>query len=262
MNRLDGKVALVTGIGSGIGQGIALMFAREGAIVIGCDIRATGAEKAVALATAEGLTIDSVHPVDLTKPGDVQAYIDQAVARYGRIDVLVNAAAIAPHMATAAEMDYDTQWTPTMVGEVDIVFLAVKAAWPHLLAAGGGSIINFSSVNAARGSKTFGMLAHCAGKAAVEAMSRQIAIEGGPHAIRCNTIAPGLVQTDATASAGVSQGGSGAVSPQRQAILDRLLIKRLGTPEDIAYCAVYLASDEAQWVTGANFAINGGVTAA
>lgn len=262
MKRLSGKIALVTGIGSGIGQGIALMFAREGATVVGCDIRSAGAEKAEALALKEGLSIDSVHPLDLTKPDDVRRYIDTAVQRHGRIDILVNAAAIAPHMATAADMDYDTQWTPTMVGEVDIVFLAVKAAWPHLVAAGGGSIINFSSVNAARGSKTFGMLAHCAGKAAVEAMSRQIAIEGGAHGIRCNTIAPGMVQTDATASAGVSQDGQGEVSPQRQAILDRLLIKRLGKPEDIAYCAVYLASDEAQWVTGANFAINGGVTAA
>jgi NAD(P)-dependent dehydrogenase (short-subunit alcohol dehydrogenase family) len=125
-----------------------------------------------------------------------------------------------------------------------------------MVAAGGGSIINFASVNALRGSANMGMVAHCAGKAAVLAMSRQIAIEGGPHGIRCNSIAPGMVRTAATASAGAS---SGAIATR---ILERLIIKRLGEPDDIAYCALYLASDESRWVTGANFSIDGGVMAA
>ena len=254
--RLQGKVALVTGVGAGIGKGIAMMFAREGATVVGCDISEKWAEDSVAGAAAEGLVLDVASPVDLTKPDQVQAWIDAAGAKYGRIDVLVNAAAIAPHMKPVAEMDYASEWTPTMVGEVDLVFLAVKAAWPWMTKVGGGSIVNFASVNASRGSTNTGMIAHCAGKAAVMAMSRQIAIEGGPHGIRCNTIAPGMVQTAATAAAGTS---SGAVAEK---ILQRLVIKRLGVPEDIAYCAVFLASDESTWVTGANFAIDGGVMAA
>jgi NAD(P)-dependent dehydrogenase (short-subunit alcohol dehydrogenase family) len=255
-DRLQGKVALVTGVGAGIGKGIAMMFAREGATVVGCDISERWAVDSVAGAAAEGLVLDVASPVDLTKPDQVQAWIDAAGAKYGRIDVLVNAAAIAPHMKPVAEMDYANEWTPTMVGEVDLVFLAVKAAWPWMTKVGGGSIVNFASVNASRGSTNTGMIAHCAGKAAVMAMSRQIAIEGGPHGIRCNTIAPGMVQTAATAAAGTS---SGAVAEK---ILQRLVIKRLGVPEDIAYCAVFLASDESTWVTGANFAVDGGVMAA
>lgn len=254
--RLEGKIALVTGVGAGIGQGIALRFAREGATVVGCDISAKWAEATLAQAVEEGLALESVHPVDLTKPADVQRYVDHAGAKHGRIDILVNAAAIAPHMAPVASMDYEKEWIPTMVGEVDLVFLAVKAAWPWMAKVGGGSIVNFSSVNAGRGSVNTGMVAHCAGKAAVEAMSRQIAIEGGAHGIRCNTIAPGMVQTAATAAAGTS---SGAVAER---ILQRLLIKRLGKPEDIANAALFLASDESTWVTGANFAIDGGVMAA
>lgn len=254
--RLAGKIALVTGVGAGIGKGIALMFAREGATVVGCDISSQWAEATLAEAAAEGLLLDLAHPVDLTRPDQAKNWIDAAGSKHGHIDILVNAAAIAPHMKPVADMDYASEWTPTMVGEVDLVFLAVKAAWPWMTARGGGSIVNFASVNASRGSVNTGMVAHCAGKAAVMAMSRQIAIEGGPHGIRCNTIAPGMVQTAATAAAGTS---SGAVAEK---ILQRLVIKRLGVPDDIAFCAVYLASDESTWVTGSNFPVDGGVLAA
>jgi len=253
--RLNDKIALVTGIGAGIGQGIAMMFAREGATVIGCDIDPQSALATVQAAAAEGLTITSVHPCDLTRPADVQRYVQTAADRHGRIDVLVNAAAIAPHMATVAAMDYRSQWTPTLVGEVDLVFLATQAAWPYLLKSGKASIINFASVSAFRGSTNFGMLAHCAGKAAVLGMTRQLAVEGGPL-IRANTISPGLVVTPATDSAGGTQGAI------RENLLARIPMKRLGRPEDIAWCAVFLASDESSWITGANFPVDGGVLAA
>jgi NAD(P)-dependent dehydrogenase (short-subunit alcohol dehydrogenase family) len=252
--RLANKIALVTGIGAGIGRGCALMFARHGATVIGCDINPTTAQATVEAARNEGLRIDSVHPCDLTKPSEVRRYIEYAASRHDRIDVLVNAAAIPPHMARAADMDYETQWTPTMVGEADIVFLACKLAWPHLLASGRASIINFASVSAFRASANFGMIAHCAGKAAVLGMTRQLALEGGPG-IRANTISPGLVVTAATESVGATQGAV------REAILARVPMKRLGQPEDIAACALFLASDEASWITGANFPVDGGVMA-
>jgi NAD(P)-dependent dehydrogenase (short-subunit alcohol dehydrogenase family) len=251
--RLANKIALVTGIGAGIGKGCALMFARQGATVIGCDIDAAGALATVTQARAEGLHISSTHPLDLTRPEQVRAWIENEGERHGRIDVLVNAAAIPPHMARVADMDYATEYTPTMVGEVDIVFLACQVAWPYLEASGAASIINFASVNAFRGSLNFGMAAHCAGKAAVLAMTRQLAIEGGP-AIRANTISPGLVVTAATAQAGALEGA------KKEAILARVPMKRLGKPEDIAWCAVYLASDEAAWVTGANIPVDGGTT--
>jgi NAD(P)-dependent dehydrogenase (short-subunit alcohol dehydrogenase family) len=254
--RLAGKIALVTGIGGGIGRGIAVLFAREGATVIGCDINALAAGETVAEASAMGSMMESFHPCDLTKPEDVQRYVDFAVKRHGRIDILVNAAAIPPHMAPIATMDYEKQWVPTLVGEVDLVFLLCKAAWPHLLVGGHSAIVNFASVNAVRGSLNMGMVAHCAGKAAVAAMTRQLAIEGGGR-VRANAIAPGMVVTPATQAAGASTEG-----PIRDAILGRLPIKRLGKPEDIAWAAVYLASDEASWVTGVMLPVDGGVTAA
>ncbi|MER5789466.1 SDR family oxidoreductase [Streptomyces sp. NPDC001980] len=253
--RLSGKVALVTGAGAGIGQGCALLFAEQGATVVGCDIDADAAERTRKLAAERGAKVEVMAPLDMTVPGDAQQYADSVFERYGRTDVLVTAGAIAPHMASAAEMDFDAQWTPTLRGEVDVVFLPVRAAWPHLVASGGGSIVNFASVNAFRGSGTFGMVAHCAGKSAVLGLTRQLAVEGGPSGIRANTISPGMVRTPATESAGAHQGAA------RAALLARIPLGRVGTPEDIAWCAVYLASDESAWVTGGNFPVDGGVLA-
>jgi NAD(P)-dependent dehydrogenase (short-subunit alcohol dehydrogenase family) len=253
--RLNGKIALVTGVGGGIGKGCALRFADQGAIVIGADINRDMADQTAAKARDRGLTIEVVAPCDLTVAADVQRYVEAAGQRHGRIDVLLNAAAIPPHMASVAAMDYAGEWTPTMVGEVDIVFLACKMAWPYLLKSECASIINFASVNAFRASTNFGMAAHCAGKAAVLALTRQLAVEGGPH-IRANTISPGLIVTPATRLAGATEG------EVRERLLARIPMRRLGQPDDIAWCAVYLASDEAGWVTGANFPVDGGVMAA
>jgi NAD(P)-dependent dehydrogenase (short-subunit alcohol dehydrogenase family) len=135
-----------------------------------------------------------------------------------------------------------------------VVFLACKAAWPHLIARGGGSIINFSSANAYVALEGSGAVAHCAGKGGVLAMTRQLAMEGGPHNIRVNSIAPALVVTGATRPV-LEQPGF------KEHVLSKMMIKRLGTPEDIAWCATYLASDESTWVTGADFNIDGGATA-
>jgi NAD(P)-dependent dehydrogenase (short-subunit alcohol dehydrogenase family) len=253
--RLAGKVVLVTGAGAGIGQGCALLCAEQGATVAGCDIDPAAAERTRTLAAERGLDLDVAAPLDMTDPADTRRFADQARQRYGRIDALVTAGAIAPHMATAAEMDFRHEWTPTMRGEVDVVFLPVQAAWPHLVASGGGSIVNFASVNAFRGSGNFGMVAHCAGKAAVLGLTRQLAVEGGPRGIRANTISPGMVRTPATESAGAHEGAT------QRALLDRIPLGRVGRPEDIAWCAVYLISDESTWVTGGNFPVDGGVLA-
>jgi NAD(P)-dependent dehydrogenase (short-subunit alcohol dehydrogenase family) len=252
-SRLAGKVAIVTGIGAGIGRGCARMFAAQGARVIGCDIDAAAAQATVDAAHAEGLRIDSLHPCDMTDPADVQRLVDAALAQAGGIDILVNAAAFGA-FAPIERMDYLDHWRKTMVGELDIVFLACKAAWPHL-AARGGSIINFSSANAHHALETSPALAHCAGKGGVLAMTRQLAAEGAPHGIRANSIAPGLIETAATRAPLDHLPGF------LEQVLAKAMIKRLGQPEDIAWCAVYLASDESTFVTGADFRVDAGATA-
>jgi NAD(P)-dependent dehydrogenase (short-subunit alcohol dehydrogenase family) len=179
--RLKGKVAIVTGSGAGIGQGCALMFARQGAQVVGC----------------EGLQLDSVHPCDLAQPSEVAKLMAFTIERHGGLDILVNAGAWGA-FAPIEEMDFETEWRKTIANEVDLVFLACKAAWPHFKARGGGSIINFASINAWAALRNNMALAHAAGKGAVLAMTRELAVEGAPHNIRANTISPGMVLTAAT----------------------------------------------------------------
>lgn len=251
-NRLAGKVAIVTGIGSGIGRGCALMFARHGARVLSCDIDARAADEGVALAQREGLAVESIHPCDLTRPADARRVVEEAVKRFGGIDILVNAAAWGA-FAPIEQLDFEQGWRKTLAGELDVVFLLCQAAWPHLVARGGGSIINFASANAHVTLPGSAALAHCAGKGGVLAMTRQLAAEGAPHGIRANTISPALVVTTATR----------AVIEQPEFlrnVMAKSMLKRLGQPEDIAWCAVYLASDESTWVTAADFCIDGGAT--
>lgn len=249
--RLSGKTAIVTGIGSGIGRGCALMFAQQGAQVVGCDIDPISAQTTVATAREQGTSIDSLQPCDLTDPGSIRALMDFAVHLHGGFDILVNAAAYAV-FAWIEEMTYD-DWRKTLAGELDTVFLACRTAWPHLVARGGGSIINFASVNAYRALEGSAALAHCAGKGGVLAMTRQLAMEGGRHNIRANTISPGLIVTGATKPI-LNKPGF------KEHVLSKKMIKRLGQPEDVAWCATFLASDESSWITAADFSVDGGAT--
>jgi len=252
--RLRGKTAVVTGIGSGIGQTCAMLFAAQGANVVGCDVDADAAQRTVEEARERGFQIDSLHPCDLTDPRDAACVVEFAAVRHGGFDVLVNAAAFGA-FAWIEEMDYETQWRRTLTGELDVVFLLCKAAWPVLVASGGGSVINFASANAALALAGSPALAHCAGKGGVLAMTRQLAMEGAPHGIRANTISPALVETDATRMHMRAQ------PDFLERALGKLMVKRVGQPEDVAWCALFLASDEAAWVTGADFPIDGGATA-
>jgi len=253
-DRLVGKVALVTGSGAGIGRGIALMFAQQGATVVGCDIDAQAAQTTVELAAAQGLALDSLHPLDLTSPAEVQRVVERTVARHGGLDILVNAAAFGA-FEWLEQMDYQSQWRKTLVGEVDLVFLACQAAWPHLRSRGGGAVINFASANARMALPLSPALAHCAGKGAVLAMSRQLAMEGAPHGIRVNTISPALVETAAT------RHPLDHIPGFEQQVLAKFMVKRLGQPEDIGWLAIFLASDESSWITAADFAADAGATA-
>jgi NAD(P)-dependent dehydrogenase (short-subunit alcohol dehydrogenase family) len=253
-DRLAGKVALITGSGNGIGRGCALMFARHGARVMGADLDPAASAETRELARAEGLALEDVHPVDLTRPADVERMIRTTVERYGRLDVLVNAGAWAA-FKWIEDMDYESEWRRTLAAEVDSVFLVCKAAWPHLTASGSASIINLASANSFVALEGSPALAHCAGKGAVLAMTRQLAMEGAPHNIRANSICPGMTVTAATKPV------LDNVPAIRDAARRKTMLGRFAEPEDIAWAAVYLASEEASWVTAADFSIDGGATA-
>lgn len=253
-DRLAGKVALVTGGGAGIGRGCALMFARHGAQVMSTDLNSQGAQETVALAAQEGLSIESVHPIDITVPADVERLVASTVERFGRLDVLVNAGAWGAFEWIEA-MDYERHWRKTLAAELDSVFLVTKAAWPHLKVSGAASIINLASANSFVALEGSPALAHCAGKGGVLAMTRQLAMEGASHNIRANSIAPGMTVTAATRPVLEN------VPAVREAARRSTMLGRFGQPEDIAWAALYLASEEASWVTGADFSIDGGATA-
>jgi len=237
-DRLAGKIALVTGAAHGIGAGCAARFVAEGATVIGVDV-------------AKGAQV--THICNLTDESNVARLIADIGTEHAKLDILVNAAAFAS-FKWIEELSY-AEWRNTLTGELDIVFLATRAAWPLLKASGAASIINFASANARHALAGSPALAHCAGKGGVLAMTRQLAMEGAPHGIRANTISPGFILTAAT------QAHLDADSSFKAQVLAKNMIKRLGAPQDIAACATWLASDEAGYVTGADIAVDGGATA-
>lgn len=251
-HRLSGKIAIVTGVGAGIGKGCAFKFAREGAKVVGCDIDAAAAARTEEEARAAGLDIRVHAPVDLTDEAACASFVDAVAAEQDGIDLLVNAAATAV-FAPVDEMTLG-QWRHTIVGELDLVFLACRAAWPHMKRRGGGAIVNFASANAYTTLKGSHAVAHCAGKGGILAMTRQLAAEGAPFGIRANTISPGPILTAATQGVFTAPHMVGPV-------MDNLMIKRLGQPEDIANAAAFLASDEASYITASDLRVDGGAVA-
>lgn len=242
-NRLEGKVALITGTGTGIGRAAALLFAREGARVAGCDLDADTAEETVRLVTAAGGEMISTAPVDLAEAAAVSAWVADAMSQYGRIDILYNNAGYNT-VGPFEDMTED-DWHRTMRNDLDVVYFPTHAVWPHMKAGGGGSIINTSSVTKSA-TNTVILSAHGAAKGAVAGLAPHLAFEGGPLGIRVNTISPGLTRT-----------------PQTERFItdkdiERTPLRRIGTPDDIARVALFLASDDSAFVSAADITVDGG----
>lgn len=251
MGRLEGRVALITGTAGGQGRVAALRFAREGACVVGCDVTAEGHEETRRLLENEGYVLHGDAPVDLGEPEQAQAWVEKAAAEQGGIDILYNNASAA-RFAPVADMSIE-DWRYTMRNEIDLIFLTTKYAWHHL-ARRRGVIINISSTAAWGGSKVAGISAHCAAKGAVVSFTRQLAVEGAPVGIRAISISPGFVATPGTRAF--------LDNPEmRRALLDGVLMDRPGEPEEVVAMALFVASDEASFMTGSDIVIDGGLLA-
>lgn len=248
--KLDGKVALITGTGGGQGRAAALLFAKEGARVVGCGRKVGNAEETVKMVKADGGEMVSMQPIHLDDGKQVKQWVDFAINTYGRIDILYNNAATA--VFAPIEQMTEEEWHFAMRNGLDLIYWACHYAWPHLKASGNGIIINTSSMGGLVGKPN--SFAHAAAKGAVIALTRQLAIEGAPYNIRVNAISPGAILTPATES--IFQ------NPEvKEPLLREVPLHRLGKAEDIAPVALFLASDDSSYITGANIVVDGGLTA-
>jgi NAD(P)-dependent dehydrogenase (short-subunit alcohol dehydrogenase family) len=247
--RLSGKVCIITGSGGSMGRAAAILFASEGARVIGCDVNVESAIETMRLVKAARGDMVSLQPCDLTDAKQCQALV--AVSPYGQIDVLFNNAAMA-YFGWIDQMP-DEDWYKTITQELHLVFLLTKAAWPEL-AMRGGSIINTASVSARLGFKVLPGLAHAAAKGAIVSMTRHMAMEGRTAGIRVNSISPGLIETNQTRPLLDDASWS-------ESMLGKIMLGRAGRPEEIANAALFFASDESSYATGADLLVDGGMTA-
>jgi meso-butanediol dehydrogenase/(S,S)-butanediol dehydrogenase/diacetyl reductase len=253
MGRLEGKVAVITGTSSGQGRAAAVSFAREGAIVVGCGRDEARARETAELVEAEGGVMDSTAPIDLCDADQVADWLDRVARDHGGIDILYNNAGeprLGPIEQTSVE-----DWDFTVRHELDIVFYTCRAAWAHLAARGNASIVNVASIAGTIGVGGLPQSAHAATKMGTIGFTRQLAAEGAPLGIRANTVSPGLIDTPATDQF-IAMGPEGPLGK----LMSQIPLGRPGRPEEVVPAALFLASDEASYVTGINIVVDGGIT--
>jgi NAD(P)-dependent dehydrogenase (short-subunit alcohol dehydrogenase family) len=251
MGRLDHKACVITGAGGGMGREAAIVFTAEGARVCVADVDLDAAEETASLCGGEAFAAR----VDVSDEDDVRAMMNGAAERFGGVDVLYNNAGISPaDDGSVLETSVDA-WQRVQDVNTKGVFLCCKHGIPHLLARGGGSVINVASFVAILGAAT-SQISYTASKGAVLALSRELAVEFARRGVRVNALCPGPVETPLLL----------AIYGDDPAALERRRVHwptgRLGKPREIVNAALFLASDESSFVTGATFVVDGGLTAA
>jgi len=250
--RLDGKVTIITGGGSGMGRTAAELFAKEGARVVVADFSEASGRETVAQVLAAGGQATFVK-ADVSNEADARGMVQHAVATYGRVDVLYNNAGVMPE-ADHSVIDTDTDtWDKVMAVNVRGVFLGCKYAIPQMLEQGSGSIISTASFVAILGCSV-PQDAYTASKGAVLALTRSMAVQFAGRGVRSNSISPGPIETPLLMDWLLKDEAA------KQLRLNRNPSGRFGKPEEIVNVAIYLASDESKWTNGANFVIDGGIT--
>jgi NAD(P)-dependent dehydrogenase (short-subunit alcohol dehydrogenase family) len=250
--RLGGKVALITGAGMGMGREASRLFAEEGARVVACDINRLAVEETVALVKKAGG--DAVAAVgDVALEEDVRRMVEEGVHRFGALHVLYNNAGVLWKDRDRSVLETDsTQWDRVMAINLKSVFWVTKYGVPHLRAAGGGSIVLVGSVSALAGF-TRAQDAYTAAKGALIALNKSLAIQFAKDNVRCNIIHPGIVETPLQAPY--------LTDELRAEFKTGIPLGRIGRPREIAYAALFLASDESSFMTGAEMIVDGGFMA-
>jgi NAD(P)-dependent dehydrogenase (short-subunit alcohol dehydrogenase family) len=248
--RLEGKVALLTGAASGIGAACAERFAREGACIAGADVAKSGRSWE---RVAESARECAWWELDVRDEAAVERTVAAAIERFGGIDVLVNAAGVASGGGGAGELD-TAEWDRVIDINLKGTYLVAKHVVRHMAARGSGSIINLASIE---GLEAFqGQPAYVTSKGGVVLLTRSMAVDYGRMGVRVNCLCPGLVDSPMTAIMKIEQ-----LRPMYDRMVDMHALGRAGKPEEIAHAALFLASDEASFVTGAAMVVDGGLTA-
>ncbi len=250
MNRLQDKVAIVTGSTSGIGIGIAKLYAAEGAKVVICGRRQEKGQ-AVVDAIKEAGGEASYHFMDITDPSSIESLFADTEAKYGKIDILVNNAAnVGLKDGRVDELTLE-MWDAVFQSDMRGTFYAIKCVLPYLKKNGGGSIVNIGSMASCGGD--LGSTAYACAKAGVDMLTKSTALQYGKQNIRCNCVRPGLIVTP--------QNEAHVPQALKDIFLSNIMVNRYGCPEDIGHMCVYLGSDESSYVTGQVMTVDGGLNA-
>lgn len=253
MGRLDGKVALITGAGSGMGRAAAELFATEGARVVVADLSAGAAEETVATIRAAGGEAEAAS-ADVSQADECAAMVDTAVRTFGGLHVLYNNAGIFPADDGGVLDTPESTWEQVMAVNLRGVWLCCRAGIPAMVDSGGGSIVNVASFVALMGAAT-AQIAYTASKGGVLSMTREMAVEWARRGVRANALCPGPIETPLLAEL--------MSDPERRARrLVHIPMGRLGRAEELAKAALFLASDDSSFMTGAALVVDGGITAA